>query len=379
MSFVCTICNYKTNRQYDLKKHNKTKRHLDKVNINAKNASIPRQAPEYRQKKFICIHCRVEFKYLKGLNRHMKRCASNGSAKRKFDDISIKYEKLQEEKELLEEKYTELYNKYEDKRDLIESDLIKAVKKLSKGPNMFSFVVDNFTSTQPLKAIRDEDVPELKFLKDILKQKNGKIELCEELQHHSLHKTLKDFVGDHVVDNYKENDKTKQQFFVTDCSRLNYLVRDVSKRAKKSFVWKRDSKGLIVGDRLIEPILRFFRKHLEDMTTGYLDYAWKEYHDNRLESVKRTHRLFDITKAIDDGTLRMDILKYLAPHFYLDKTYIEQCKDEYLVHIHKKYERNVIKKKTTKKTTKKTKKKTTNKPIKKNNKKKSKSKTKRKC
>lgn len=367
MSFVCTICNYKTDRSNDLKKHNNSKKHLDRVNKKSQNARKPHQAPKIRNNKFICIHCDSEFKYLKGLNRHMKRCVSNGIAKQKYNDISIKYDKLQEEKDLLEEKYQELYSKYEDKRDLLESDLMKAVKKSNKDPNMYSFIADNFLAAQPLKPILDKDVPELKFLKDILKQKNGKIELCEKLQHHSLHKTLKDFVGDHVVDNYKEKDKTKQQIFVTDCSRLSYLVRDVMNRTKKTLVWKKDNKGLIVGDRLIEPILRFFKKHLEEMTTKYLNYAWEEYSGDRLESVKRTHRLFDIAKAINDGTLRTDILKYLAPHFYLDKTYIEQCKDEYLVHIHKKYQRNIT-----------TKKKKEKKPTKKNNQKKPKNKAKRK-
>jgi hypothetical protein len=215
----------------------------------------------------------------------------------------------------VKERCAELESKYESSLDISAGCL----KRTFSCPNGYNFLVDNIGTTAPLTKVRARDVGNLDFLKAILKTKDGQLELCEVLQHHVLHKTLKNYVGDHVVEKYKNDDIRKQPIFCTDCSRLSYIIRDA---VGKKNCWKRDKKGVILAERVLEPILKFLRKHLENNVDDYLHMSMKKY--DKMEFIERNHRLLEVIKFIDDGSLVQDILKYLAPYFQLDKEMIKR-------------------------------------------------------
>lgn len=335
MVHECKACNYKTDRGYDYKKHTKTDKHLQKVK--AMEIAMKEQK-KIDATKIICSYCKTRFKYSRNLVKHMKKCSI-------YNDLYDKYTELQENNKVIVEKYENLLERFDVKRDEFEEVLIdNLVSSTGKNPRIFSFVEGNYTETLPLEEIKAEDVPKLNFLADILKKKNGKIEMCNVLQHHSLHKTLKDFVGDILIPIYKKDDKKTQQFFVTDCSRLNYLIRDI---VNKSPVWRKDSKGIILAKKIIKPILNFIRDHLCDMIHKYLQYTLTIFPKDKMESVDRNRRLISIISAIENGSLEHSILKYLAPHFILDKSFVDQFdKDEYLVHFPVKKKKKRLKKDT---------------------------------
>ena len=336
MKYECIICNYTTERKSSYDRHNKSARHTYNSNNQIISKTTPLR-PHYDPNSAkiatlsnICSYCGKYYTYTRGLTRHMKSCSSKNELlvkyneiSSKYSDISSKYDELQDHNMQLVDKYEELVDKYGVKCETVESDLIKMIKHNSTNPNVYSFVLDKFNKTKPLVPIKEEDVPALSFLKVILSKKNGKMELCDELQHHVLHKTLKVFFGDFYVDSYKKDDKTTQQFFSTDCARLNYVVRSI---VDGSPGWERDNKGLIISEYLITPILKYIRNHLSKYTQKYLDYAFKSAKSgiDKVYAVEKIHRFLDITKQIDSGSLNTGILKYISPHFKLDKTYIEK-------------------------------------------------------
>ena len=232
---------------------------------------------------------------------------------------------MKEDKESYKEKYDSIIDKYEIKCDKLEDTLIKCANgKFGSTDSSFSFVEDNFTEAKQLTQMNKWDVPKLKAFKDILNNKNGKMEMCNVLQHHSLHDTLREYVGDIIKSIHHRKDKSTQKFFVTDCSRLVYIIRDIVGDELK---WKRDPGGIIVAKRTIEPILEYLRELLSDSMGPYLEYLLKEFPNDHLESVQRIQRLTQIIGVIDDGRLRRNILKYLAPYFQLDKNIVENYKN----------------------------------------------------
>jgi hypothetical protein len=239
-----------------------------------------------------------------------------------YKKLNDDFSELKKNNKILREKYEILVEKYDVKRDELEEMMIEFAKP-DNNSNVFSFVEGNFLDTEPLEPIIDEDVPKISQMKEILDKKNGKMEMCNVLQHHSLHKTLENFVGDILRSIYEKSDKKTQQFFVTDCSRLSYIIRDI---VDKELVWRRDNKGIILARRIISPILIYIRNHLSDHMGKYLSYILDEFPHDKLESVDRIQRLTKIISAIDSGKLQYNILKYLAFYFKLDKTILEKGK-----------------------------------------------------
>ena len=340
MKYKCKICEYSTDRRNNYDKHLNT----DKHKFNLKNQNISKMAPQSPRKNilgYVCKYCDKHFKYSRGYSRHISSCRDKNELwykyseiSSKFSDISSKYDELQGHNMELVEKYEELVDKYDVKCDQLESGLIKTITHKSTNPNVYSFVHGNFTKTKPLVPIKEGDVPTLKFIYDILKKKNGKMALCDELQHHNMHKTLKVFFGDFYIDSYKKDDKETQQFFSTDCARLNYIVRGIVNGVPK---WKRDNKGLIISEYLINPVLKYIRKHLETYTQKYLDESFHNAKNgvDKVYAVEKMHRLLAVTKQIDDGTLNSSILRYISAHFKLDQTFIDQYDkndDKYIKH-----------------------------------------------
>lgn len=327
MAHVCTFCNYSTLRRDHYNKHLTTKKHLQKVHthtVSKKKVGTERTITDYNgpkvgdsedENKLICRFCKSRFKHLRSLNRHADKCRDRYMIIDKYDKICEDYEILKANNELLMEKYDQLMDKYDDSRDEV-IDVLKTTNNGSSQGN-FSFVKDKFLTTPPLKEIRESEVPQLEFLKKVLDEKNGEIELCEILQHHNLHKTTPGYFGDFFVGRYQRDDKSEQQFFNTDYSRLTYLVRDL---VDDMPVWRVDNKGVILSRKIIIPILDYIRKHLEKYTQKYFDATMDKYQYE--EFIERNHRLLQVMTNIDDGSLNTKILKYIASHFKFDKDII---------------------------------------------------------
>lgn len=336
MKYNCDPCTYCTNRKSSYDRHLTSTKHKTKTREynNMEKKIVKRTTDALNcEKLFQCSYCKASYKHQRSMKRHMNACSNKTEYLLKYEESEKKveqllknntelkenFDELKEDNKKLKEKYELLIEKYDIKRDELEESLIENNKN-GKNPNVFSFVEGKYLKTKPLKQMSDGDVLKLDSMNEILEKEDGEMEMCNVLQHHSLHKTLKDFVGDILRSIYEKDDKSTQQFFVSDCSRLSYIIRDIV--GKKS-VWRRDNKGVILSKRIIDPILQYIREHLSKHMADYLTYVLDEFPDDKLESVNRIQRLTHIITSIDNGKLQHNILKYLAVYFQLDKSIIE--------------------------------------------------------
>lgn len=319
MLYICETCKYSSQKKSNFDKHLLTNKHLTLMSyVNGSKNGLLQKACRSSGKiqkvatfdKYICKFCQNAYSTSRSMSKHMKACQIRTSILDKYDDLKEKYDLVVSDKERLEEKCEELYSKYNESRD----DLIVNLKRYKPNPNLYTFVDGNFLDTLPLEKIKPDEVPQLEFLKKILKMKDGDLELCEVSQHHILHETSDEFVGKFLVKKYQNKDKSKQQFFNTDYSRLTYLVRDLVNGVP---TWRIDKKGVIVSDKVIDPILEFLRDHLSDFSQKYLNMSMKKYEHK--EFIERNHRLLKMITNIDNGTTRKKILQYIASFFRHDK------------------------------------------------------------
>lgn len=348
MKYTCETCNYETGRKNDFVKHNSTKRHLSKLKSNSFGT-------EMEHSSHVCRGCGASYKYQKSLLRHQKECTLDSFVKTKEGEADDAYNDLQKRYNKIVEEMTKLINNTSgnsnlvDKFEEFEDNILNLISNKNDNQSAFSFIKDNFTTAPPLEKIKVEEVSQLEFIRDVLSKENGEFELCEILQHHVLHDTLEVYFSEFFLDKYLEKDKKKQQLFVTDCSRLSYIVRDL---VDKKAVWKRDNKGIIVADRLIHPILEYIKEHLSEYTHRFLDKVFCNVQE-KLDAVDKIHRLMTVTKHIDNGSLAKKILKHLAPSFKLNEIKINHNQIDVNLIKHKKRTKNKSKKtKITKVTTK---------------------------
>ena len=269
-----------------------------------------------------CKFCNNIYKHSKSLTRHMKTCYVYNSQ----NHINIQYknraDELEQEVKWLRTRCKLLENKYDNSCD----NLIDSLQKPKTMPNIYTFVNDKYVLTPPIEKMEVMDVPtKLKFIKNIMNNKNGDIELCEIILHHISHNTMNKFIGDHIIQIYKNPVPSLQPIWTTDCSRLNYIIRQIVDQVPS---WTVDTKGTILTKNVIEPILSFIKIHLTSTMTKYLTYILKN--NNKKEVVSKNVKLLNILTKIENGVLAFDIIKYLAPHFSFDKKLMNSCEKKLL-------------------------------------------------
>ena len=83
--------------------------------------------------------------------------------------------------------------------------------------------------------------------------------------------------------------------------------------------WKVDKKGIKTSKFIIEPILEYVdsqvREYIENFNIDYGPDSAREAERKMLKLKAGT----EIIKSIDDKILNESILKYITPHFYLNK------------------------------------------------------------
>ncbi len=105
--YTCKICKYSTDREYDYKKHQLTKKHIKNIEL----FNIPNNGnTSLHNTKLKCKYCKKTISYKNHIKRHYKRCTA-------FKEYTIKqkYEnsinQLQEQLKILQNKLKHKNNK----------------------------------------------------------------------------------------------------------------------------------------------------------------------------------------------------------------------------------------------------------------------------
>jgi hypothetical protein len=169
---------------------------------------------------------------------------------------------------------------------------------------------EKFKDTPALLPIENFNINNLDF-----DNEEDKKQLVEILIYNAKQKSLDKLLGDHIIKYYKKDNPEEQSFHTTDCSRLNYIVRELIENA---LIWSIDKNGIKICSSIVKPLIKkciaTLMEHqkllLNEMTLG------------NFNKQKEVELIIDIIMSIDSGTLEADINKYIAPYFNLEKSKI---------------------------------------------------------
>jgi hypothetical protein len=121
--------------------------------------------------------------------------------------------------------------------------------------------------------------------------------------------TLCRFIGKFLVNAYVKKEGNQSRWS-SDTSRLTYIVNELQESGK--IRWVLDKKGVKIKKYVINPLLEYLRKEIEN----YIDensFCTTKQGLNRLQAAT------EIYTIIDKEILANGIVKYMAPYFTLMK------------------------------------------------------------
>jgi hypothetical protein len=314
-TFKCDTCNYKTDRAYDLTKHNSTKKHIknlelsiterDKCGIDKKN--------EHRNKNellsdtsdiescddylHVCKFCGDEFKHERSKLRHEKTRCKNKSSGETNEVVRL----LTKQVEQLAEQNKNFFELIKDNTNLA-----------NKSMSTTSYVIKHFDKAPPIKKLKNTeaiklleyDVPENHTSGDMIIFKYAS-------------KKLNKYLGDIIVRTYKTDNPADQSFWNSDSARLSFIVRQVLKSGDNE--WITDKSGIKLTNLIISPMLDNVKIIMQNYVLEKgeaLDKSKGNLQDvNTLENMEHAN---SIILMISNKSLHKDILRCISPHFNLD-------------------------------------------------------------
>ncbi len=351
--YYCDLCDYKTEYSSNFCIHKKSKKHLnflnkkevilknnynninnsinDSINIVSKKISTKYQNDTKKTiENFQCENCYNEFSYKNNYYRHRKSCKENNKDNHKNIEQIIKEKEIAELKLEMMEKEKELYKNLEkektellrEKTELLNTFMHSANKIITKeqdnnkvttdalknvSMSAIKYANEKFKNTPALLPLNNFNLNDLDF-----DDEEDKKKLVEILIYNAKQNSLDKLLGDHIVKEYKKENPEDQPFHTTDCSRLNYIVRELIETA---LIWSTDKSGIKICTSIIKPLIKkcinALLEHqkylLQEMTKG-------EYHVQ-----KDVELIINILMTIESGNLETEINKYIAPYFNLEK------------------------------------------------------------
>lgn len=297
---------------------------------------------------FSCNMCNATFNNRSNMNRHIKMvCMTKSNFERvnkEKNDIQSKYNELFDKHIESTNKYAELLIKYsilEKEIEYLRNDLstykdgylnvceksfesnVQLLENTSEISKINADNVSKSISTSRFIAKHLTRAPTLKHNKEEI---SGYLEYCPEKKYtpvdHILFnysaKKLNKWIGDLIVKVYKKEDPFDQAVWATDINRYSYMISEVVGTASgKRNEWITDKTGIKVTEIIIDPTLEIIKNMLIDylQTTHYDEDDIDNYDIGELDKlVTSRQRAFEIIKLIEDEEIQKEILKYITPH-----------------------------------------------------------------
>jgi len=141
---------------------------------------------------------------------------------------------------------------------------------------------------------------------DLLESK--KLSLMQVLTMYNDDKRLVSFVGDYIIKYYKKKDASEQSMWSSDIARLTYIISQACN--KKGTSWRYDKKGQQIKQIIIEPALEYIRQYC-------YNFCIHNGTNSETDILKQLMAANNIIALIDSGDLAKDIIRYIAPEFYI--------------------------------------------------------------
>lgn len=281
LKYNCEKCEFQTNNKTDYKRHNGTKKHIEKVcNDASKSKTLPIKVQNDSKpiEKYTCQYCQSSYSSQSNLTKHMKKCANKQIKDAEMDTLKKENEKLKEQVELFLE-------------------IIKSTMTVGSVNNL-TYIINNYGSAPPLKQLTSYGhihTAKTMSLVDVLIMYHREGTLCK-------------FIGDFLVNSYLKKEADRQSMWSTDVSRLTYIVNELHESGK--IKWVMDKKGIKVKKYVICPLLDYLLNELKK-------YVKVNSRTTKLEIVNNLQTILEMYTIFDKDILANDIIRYMAPYFCL--------------------------------------------------------------
>lgn len=301
MKYKCKICNYVSCDKSNYNKHIKSKSHDEN---SKRQPYVTTQYISGADSKYNCSDCGETFAYSSGYYRHKKsRCPAN---KNNLIDDHIKTKELEIEVKMLKSQL--------EKYEKMNTQLLKYVKDNKPSNttnNTYNISVKNYVQQNY------SDAPALEGIQDYSKLTFEDNSFIETLVYNYNNNTLHKYLGDFIVGYYSKEDPSQQSLWNSDVSRLTYIIKELL--ANNESNWNHDFKGVKVKSYVINPLLRYIKKSINDYWMTHIDHV----KTGDIDSIRKMQEIYitihKIKKIIDSCILADDIVRYIAPKFYMDK------------------------------------------------------------
>jgi hypothetical protein len=318
MKFTCNFCNYSTDIKFCYDKHLSTIKHKEKVTIQPIiSHKYPKDIPN--EAKFTCNYCNVKFTKACNLSRHKNSCSEKNALIEQFtNQVNELNNKLDQKDEIIKQKDEALNNIIKQKDETITIMKLEIIH-LKSIINNTGTIVKTSVSTMAYVIKNYKEAPALESVKDysLLHYEQTNAEFVENLIHEHINKTLHIYVSDFIIKTYKTEDPGKQSIWNSDASRLTYIIRELINQNKID--WTVDKGGLKVIKCIIKPILDYIDEQVREYIKG--QKVTKDMKIKDMEIITNKQKLAnEILSDIENKVLSEDIIKYITPHFYFNKT-----------------------------------------------------------
>lgn len=314
MTHYCEICNYKTNYKYNYDRHLLSKSH--KTLVVFKDGVINHDDDNI---KFKCNNCGKIFVHLSGLSRHKKLCKiktnnSNNNNTNEIKDLKDKVANLTDlTKQLVE--YIKINTDLTNKNSNIINKTIN--NNNTYNISIKNYIQKNYSNAPHLQPLTDYTLIE-KIEPLLIQFKDDDMQFIDVLISKYKSDILAQYLGDFIVKFYKKDNPAQQSVWNSDTSRLTYIVKHLLGNKIKS-EWLVDKKGVKICEYIIDPLLEYISKVNDAFINQCCDRkVIEEESEFEMERrIKNQRMAVFMLKDIKEKKISKDIIKYIAPYFYL--------------------------------------------------------------
>jgi hypothetical protein len=259
-----------------------------------------------------CKKCGKQVSSPASLSRHNKYyCKGKSDNMVVVEDrnrIAQLEKQLVEYQQLLKTKEIEIENKFLKKENAELKSFIRSGKYGNTTYNISikKYVQDNFSDAPALEGIKDYaklTYDEDDFVTTIINNYNNGV----------LHK----YFGDFIVLYYVRDNPSEQSIWNSDVSRLTYLIKELL--ANNESIWNQDPKGTKIKSYVINPLLKYIKNYLTKYWMDNIDCFKSMEIRSLVELQENFISIHKVKKDIDSGLIADNIVKYIAPKFYMNK------------------------------------------------------------
>jgi hypothetical protein len=302
MKFNCPKCDYKTNDKSNYNKHTSRNKCISLPPIIELPIELPIIQPI--DKNYTCKFCDGSFKRMSNLTRHLKICSQKTIVEKEKDiEINALKYQLQESNELIKE--------------------LKEFIKSGKAGNTYNnisiknCIKQNYPDAPPLEGITDYQ--RIKYDNDNDTNTNDDDQFISIIVYNHIHNSLQKYIGDFIIKCYKKDDPSQQSMWNSDVSRLTYIIKELL--ANNNSTWNHDYKGVKIKASIINPLLQYIKETINQFWISSLGNMKNMELNKLIDTQEKLIMVHEIKRDIENSELSNKIIKYIAPHFYMDNTF----------------------------------------------------------